>query len=244
MKKIILPFLACLYVTFLSAQTPFSSVFIGNGNLTGATQTPLYLGNWSSATSTPSTVASYTLSTQDAAGSGIMDIHATRWGGTVNISRDDPNGNTKLMSISGYSPYGAGLTVYNGSNQPGVFLSGAGNSYFIGGGLSVGTTSLPSGYNLAVNGAAIITKVVVKTYPWSDYVFNPAYHLTSLDSVERYIQEHGHLSDVPTADSVARYGIELGGNQAVLLKKIEELTLYAIGQEKLAKQQALMLLEH
>jgi uncharacterized coiled-coil protein SlyX len=42
---------------------------------------------------------------------------------------------------------------------------------------------------------------------------------------------------VPTAEEVEKNGIDVGDNQATLLKKIEELTLYVIEQQK--KMQAM-----
>jgi hypothetical protein len=53
-----------------------------------------------------------------------------------------------------------------------------------------------------------------------------------LYQVEKYIQQNKHLPDVPSAAEVKKEGIDLGDNQAVLLKKIEELTLYIIEQNK------------
>jgi len=99
------------------------------------------------------------------------------------------------------------------------------------GNVGIGTANT-KGYQLAVNGSAIFTKAVVKLYPnWPDYVFKKEYHLPSLDSVAAYIQRHQHLPEMPSADSVAKDGLDLGSNQAALLKKIEELTLYLIQQE-------------
>jgi len=93
------------------------------------------------------------------------------------------------------------------------------------------------GYQLAVNGNAIFNKVVVKPYPnWSDYVFDSAYVLRPLDKVEQYIKDNHHLPEIPSADSVARAGIDVGANQAALLKKIEELTLYTIEQDKVLRE--------
>ncbi len=88
------------------------------------------------------------------------------------------------------------------------------------------------GYQLAVNGAAIFTKVVVHTYPFPDYVFDSTYRLAPLASIETYIQTNHHLPEIPSADSVQENGLDIGNNQAVLLKKIEELTLYLINQQK------------
>ncbi|MGN7787306.1 hypothetical protein ACTJIJ_22420 [Niabella sp. 22666] len=67
---------------------------------------------------------------------------------------------------------------------------------------------------------------------WPDYVFKKDYPLPSLAEVEKHIKEKGHLPEVPSAKEVEKEGIALGANQAVLLKKIEELTLYIIEQQK------------
>ena len=100
------------------------------------------------------------------------------------------------------------------------------------GAVCIGTTN-PYSYMLAVNGSAIFTAAWVKPYAnWPDYVFAKNYRLPSLDSVSSYIQAHHHLADMPSAETVAKTGLDLGGNQAALLKKIEELTLYLIDQQK------------
>jgi len=86
---------------------------------------------------------------------------------------------------------------------------------------------------LAVNGPALFTKAIVKLYTnWPDYVFKPGYQLPKLDSLEQFIKSNGHLPEIPKAETVEKDGIDLGNNQALLLKKIEELTLIAIGQNK------------
>jgi hypothetical protein len=88
-------------------------------------------------------------------------------------------------------------------------------------------------YSLAVNGSAIFTKAVVKlNSAWPDYVFTPIYKLPTLDSIEQFIKANGHLPEVPKAEEVERDGIDLGNNQVLLLKKIEELTLIVIEQNK------------
>ena len=105
------------------------------------------------------------------------------------------------------------------------------------GNIGVGTTDT-KGYKLAVNGPAIFTKAVVKAQAnWPDYVFDSSYQLPSLDSVQQYIQQNKHLPEVPSADSVHVAGVDLAANQAVLLQKVEELTLYLLGQDKKAKTQ-------
>ena len=69
-------------------------------------------------------------------------------------------------------------------------------------------------------------------------VFNEDYKLASLDEVEDYIRVNRHLSGVPTAEEVEKNGVFLGEINAILLQKIEELTLYTIDQEKRLAAQA------
>jgi hypothetical protein len=110
--------------------------------------------------------------------------------------------------------------------SPTLFIDGMAN-----GNVSIGTPD-SKGYKLAVAGDAIFTKVVVKPYPFPDYVFHANYRLRPLSEVEQYIKQYGHLPEVPTAEEVKKNGLDVGDNQITLLKKIEELTLYVIEQNK------------
>lgn len=93
------------------------------------------------------------------------------------------------------------------------------------------------GYKLAVNGKIIAEEIVVKLRgQWPDYVFSPNYTLRPLSEVEEHISNHGHLPDVPNAQQVQDQGISVGEMNAILLKKVEELTLYMIEQQKRIEQ--------
>ena len=61
--------------------------------------------------------------------------------------------------------------------------------------------------------------------------------MAPLDSVETFIQKNSHLPNVPSAQEVSEKGINLGNMDAVLLQKIEELTLYTIQQQKELNEQ-------
>ncbi len=87
-------------------------------------------------------------------------------------------------------------------------------------------------YKLAVNGTIGAREVIVTITGWSDYVFDSEYELRSLNEVESFINTHKHLPEVPSAGEVEKNGVQLGEMNAVLLKKIEELTLYMIEQNK------------
>ena len=77
----------------------------------------------------------------------------------------------------------------------------------------------------------------VKIKSWSmevpDYVFDAnRYRLTGLDEVERFIKEKGHLPEIPAAAELKENGMDLAEMNLRLLKKVEELTMYAIDQDK------------
>jgi hypothetical protein len=71
---------------------------------------------------------------------------------------------------------------------------------------------------------------------WCDYVFDKDYKLQSLSELEKYIKQNKHLPDMPTEKQVLENGIDLGEMNMKLLKKIEDLTLYIIEQNKRIKQ--------
>ena len=97
------------------------------------------------------------------------------------------------------------------------------------------TVTLPSGYKLYVQ-TGILTerlKVAVKgTANWADYVFDKNYKLQDLKSLDEYIQKNKHLPNIPSAEEMVNNGLDVGEMDALLLSKIEELTLYVIELKK------------
>lgn len=87
---------------------------------------------------------------------------------------------------------------------------------------------------LTVNGRILAREVIVSNdiRAWPDYVFAPGYEMMSLTDLEAYVNEHHHLPDVPSAEEVEERGIGLGEMNAILLQKVEEMTLRMIEMEK------------
>jgi hypothetical protein len=103
--------------------------------------------------------------------------------------------------------------------------------------IAIGTSN-PQGYKLAVNGTAIFTKVKVKTAgTWPDYVFRNGYTPPDLNILEQYLHANHHLPGIASEAEVQRDGIDVGDQQAAVLKKVEELTLYLINQNKTLTEQ-------
>lgn len=127
-----------------------------------------------------------------------------------------------------------------GTDNPSVDfkLDVAGNIHTTGK-LLIGTDNLTNlnDYAFAVNGSSIMNKLRIKTYAtWPDYVFDNNYDLPTLKYLESYIKANRKLPGVPSAVAVAKDGFEVGESQAILLQKIEELTLYIIDLNKRLEQ--------
>jgi len=95
------------------------------------------------------------------------------------------------------------------------------------GNVGIGTTDT-KGYKLAVNGKIRAMEIKVEAGNWPDYVFNRNYVLKPLSVVKAYIDQNHHLPELPSAKEVSEKGLDLGETNKLLLKKIEELTLYLI----------------
>lgn len=115
----------------------------------------------------------------------------------------------------------------------GSYQIAAGNTIFSimgNGNIGIGVDS-PND-KLAVNGMIRAKEIKVEAANWPDYVFKPTFQLPALSQVEAYIVQNGHLPEVPSANQVAKDGLNLGEMNKILLKKVEELTLYLIEKDK------------
>ncbi|TRX51635.1 hypothetical protein FNH22_24040 [Fulvivirga sp. M361] len=93
--------------------------------------------------------------------------------------------------------------------------------------VGIGTASPDS--RLTVKGDIHAEEVKVDlSVPGPDYVFEEDYDLPTLKSVQNYIRENKHLPEVPSAQEMEKNGIDLGEMNMLLLKKVEELTLYIL----------------
>lgn len=127
------------------------------------------------------------------------------------------------------------LRVTNSTNTVNFFTVTDGNSYFENGNVGIGTTAPDQ--KLTVNGTVHSKAVIVDNSIFPDYVFKKTYVLRPLSAVKTYIDLNHHLPEMPSAAEVAKNGQNLGEINALLLKKVEELTLYMIELNKTVKAQ-------
>ncbi|WP_439697193.1 hypothetical protein ACFGVS_01635 [Mucilaginibacter sp. AW1-7] len=105
------------------------------------------------------------------------------------------------------------------------------------GNLGLNTLTPDPAYRLSVNGKIRAKEIRVET-GWADYVFGKDYQLPSLETLKNYIDQNHHLPEIPSEQEVAKNGINLGEMNKLLLKKVEELTLYLIEKDKEVKAQS------
>lgn len=128
------------------------------------------------------------------------------------------NTNTGSIGIGTATPHSDSKLDVNGN----IFTNGK---------ILIGTNNVStvSSYALAVNGNAIFNKIKIKSYAtWPDYVFGDNYNLPKLEYVRNFININKHLPGVPSAYEVSTNGLDVAETQEILLKKIEELTLYVL----------------
>ena len=102
------------------------------------------------------------------------------------------------------------------------------------GNVGIGTTNPTAKLTVAGNIASREVKVTVDA--GADFVFENNYNLPSLDSVDQYIKENNHLPEIASAEEMKKDGINLSEMNIKLLKKMEEMTLYMIEQNKQIKE--------
>ena len=100
--------------------------------------------------------------------------------------------------------------------------------------VGVNTENTTSDYALAVAGGVLANKVFIQSADdWPDYVFDPGYERMPLSELGTYLENNRHLPGVPSAAEMQEIGgVDLSETQTMLLRKIEEMTLYVIELEK------------
>ena len=155
------------------------------------------------------------------------------------------NGNTWTTGLTVPTGAIAGYVLTSDASGHATWQPGSGGRWLFGSGMAYDSldniaigTSNSQGYKLAVNGSAVFTRVVVKPMAnWPDYVFSATYKLPELDALERFVRVHHHLPGVASGQEIQRSGIDVAEQQTATLKKVEELTLYLIQENKELRDQ-------
>ncbi|MDC6390952.1 malectin [Maribacter sp. PR1] len=147
---------------------------------------------------------------------GILNIYFS------SLSADGGADYAKISAIEVVETLSGGTSLWYADNS---------NLYYNQGNIGIGITN-PGTDKLAVNGNIRAKEVKVETANWPDYVFEKDYPLLSLIEIQKFIEQHGHLPNVPSAKEIESNGQNLGEVNRLLLEKVEELTLYSIKLQK------------
>jgi Phage T4 tail fibre len=185
--------------------------------------------------SSPSSYYAYLESKYDAANPFNIVVQGTQMFGAKNIGI----GSTPDTYVSGY--YGIAFATQTTTAENAnvrMYINQAGN-------VGIGTTHPDE--KLTVKGKIHAEEIKVDLAVPADYVFQKYYTgkselksdyaMPTLAEIESFTKENHHLPNVPSAKEIQQNGLPLGEMSNVLLQKIEELTLYAIEQDKKAELQ-------
>lgn len=186
---------------------------------------------------------------------GVLYTGAGACGGRVGIGTDDPQVELEIVGsvfVSNQLKVGTNSIWLGGTD----LATGSNNNFFSTDDLYIQSSSA-NPYNTIINfnntgnvgigidapahklevaGTVRACKFIAEANSWCDYVFAEDYELMPLNELEAYIQKEKHLPDVPSESEVIENGNDLNVTDKALLKKVEELTLYTIEQQKMIEE--------
>jgi hypothetical protein len=187
-----------------------------------------------------------------AGGTMVLDANGNVGIGMTNpMAKLDVNGGinslgiqTHIISLTGF---GDGYTAISANADALVINADAGwgeviigsfdddnrCNFLINGNVGIGKTN--PGAKLDIAGGVRADSIVINT-GGADFVFDERYDLSSLEKVEKYINENKCLPGIAKAKTMQTEGVNVGALQTQLLQKVEELTLYLIEQNKRIKK--------
>jgi hypothetical protein len=153
---------------------------------------------------------------------GSFMAHNATLAGSLSATSANISGTLSANTLNVQTTTTTGTLAVNGA------MSAA--SANITGKVNIGTTT--SAINLDVKGIIRAEEVKVCLNQGCDYVFEDDYELMSLSDLNTFIKTNKHLPEIAPAAEMEAEGINLSEMNALLLKKVEELTLYIISMEK------------
>jgi hypothetical protein len=177
--------------------------------------------SWGTAASTYLTIKQGNLGLGTSTPAAKLDITVSSSNFTNNIKFGDAN--------PGYLAAGTtGIFMSNNVGSPVFTVLHTGN-------VGIGQTNPQN--KLDVNGTIHSKSVIIDLNGWGDYVFKKDYRLRPLSEIKEYIDQNQHLPEVPSEQEMIKKGLDVSKMNTLLMKKVEELTLYLIEKDKKEQEQ-------
>ncbi|MFV8351752.1 hypothetical protein [Flavobacterium sp. XS2P14] len=212
-------------------QWGLSTQFLNNGNV-------LFNGSVGIGTTYPTQKLDVNGNINMAGSAGRRLFMGGAGGSTFGIAYDSNYPNYGIFYTEGEPDY---VSISPNGNATAGVMNILGN-----GNVGIGTTSPDE--KLTVNGNIHAKEVKIDlSIPAPDYVFQKYYTgksdlksdytMPTLAEIESFTKKNHHLPNVPSAQEIQQNGLSLGEMSNILLQKVEELTLFAIEQNKYAIEQ-------
>jgi hypothetical protein len=202
----------------------------GGGNITSNGGTPVTVSGvcWSTS-SNPTTTSSSKTTDGTTTGTFSSSITGLTASTTYHVRAYATN------SVG--TNYGSDMTFTTSTVVP-SWLTSTNNIYFNYTNGKVGIQTANPVSELTVNGKIVAKEIELVSSIASDYVFDKEYQLMPLTDLEIYLKKNKHLPEIPSAAEFAKQGQNLGKMDDLLLRKVEELTLYIIKQGNIINEQS------
>jgi len=157
----------------------------------------------------------------------------------------DLNGENGNLVLGGNGAEGD-LALRDAAGKQTIHLDGGGGNLTLGGQGHEGDIGLLNKAGKQTihfdggNGDIIVNGASLKP---ADFVLAADYPLPVIDTVQAFISRHGHLPNLPSGAEMKAKGLNLAAFAMTLLQKVEELTLYAISQNRALQEQQARLAE-
>jgi hypothetical protein len=158
----------------------------------------------------------------------IVDLNTS-----IEVNQNTANANGIKVKTYNNSINAFSIEAYTGGTNN-FIVYGDGKTFI---GKSKQLSAGHTGAMLSVNGDIVIgtgssANIWVTQSNWSDFVFDTNYHPMDITELETFYKTNHHLPNVPSTKDIQENGNNLGQTDAILLQKIEELTLYLVEQQK------------